>query len=66
MVNLATRTRINTLLESKGVLDVYWHKGRLLVINDYDLDTVQSCLEGLGLDSVVAVLADEHVDLMAY
>lgn len=65
-MNDATREKVMQELEPEGILDVYWHRDRLYVINEYDLEDVRDLLEDLGLDSVVAVLADEMADLAAY
>lgn len=65
-MNRAAREKIQKELDLNNILDVYWHKGRLFVINDYDFEDVQNILQKMGFDSVLAVLADEMADLLAY
>lgn len=39
---------LNALNVLYDITDVYFHKGKLYVINDYDLETVNKCLDELS------------------
>lgn len=63
MLNKSYKKKITEDLILLDVYDVYWHRDTLYVINDYDMEAVESYLDVNGLLDVRAVLADQQVDL---
>lgn len=53
---------LDSLEELVGITDVYFHKGKLYVINEYDVDTVEEFLDETGWAADVEMVVPEDLD----
>lgn len=63
MITKEQELQVLNELDDLGVLDVYFHKGQLHIINDYDVDTVMFFLEDLEFGADVEVRLPDHEPL---
>lgn len=69
MLKKATQTELLSALETHlNVTDVYFWKGKLVVVNEYDAPTVEEFLDETGWSQEVdfTVMGSEMESLVAY
>jgi hypothetical protein len=58
MLTPRERNQVLDLLDQAGITDVYFWRDNLVVINDYDYDTVERVLAGCAASAGIAQVLD--------
>ncbi len=60
ILNTTEQTAILNKLEQQGIVDVYFFKGKLVVINSYEYDTVNDSLKQNNRNYIPVCSADQE------
>jgi hypothetical protein len=60
ILNTTEQTAILNKLEQQGLVDVYFCKGKLVVINSYDVDTINDILKQNNRNYIPVCSADQE------